>query len=117
MKKTVKKLDNNVIKALTIVCEVAKQWEIGFEWLTHTARYEHFPASLMITCVFDTDAHMQTAIEQEKDKMLRQLIRTELLKIGVRLKDIRRHVRLDNEENCQQQDQGDWQARLNRWRG
>ncbi len=114
MKKTVKKLDNNVIKALTVACETAKQWNIGFDWLTHTARYEHFPASLLITCVFMTEAQMQLAIEQERDKKLRQLIQSELLKVGVRVKDIRRHVRLDSEESCERQDQGDWQKRLSR---
>jgi len=33
MNKTVKKLDNNVVKALTIACEMAKQDTVGFEWL------------------------------------------------------------------------------------
>ncbi|MGK0307021.1 MAG: hypothetical protein ACI8UG_002783, partial [Gammaproteobacteria bacterium] len=47
MNKTVKKLDNNVIKALTIVCENAKQDIVGFEWLTHSANYANFPGSLV----------------------------------------------------------------------
>ncbi|MCW8090745.1 Fis family transcriptional regulator [Alteromonas sp. ASW11-130] len=117
MKKTIKKLDNNVIKALTAACETAKQWGIGFEWLTHTARYEHFPGSLMITCIFNTRAEMEYAVNNNFDRQLRQLIQTELLKAGIRVNDIRRHVRVDNEESCDMEDQGDWQARLTRWKG
>ncbi|NMH60947.1 Fis family transcriptional regulator [Alteromonas ponticola] len=117
MNKTIKKRENNLINALTAVCETAKCWRVGFEWLTHTTRYDNFPGSLMITCVFSSDSAMASAIECEADKKLRRLIQAELLKIGIRVKDIRRHVRMDSEESCERQDQGDWQKRLDRWRG
>ena len=112
MNKTIKKLDNNVVKALTLACESAKDWGIGFEWLTHTARYDHFPGSLMVTCVFNFDADVQALSEQEIDKKLRCLIQQQLLKVGVKVKDIRRHVCFDSEESCLREQQGDWQKRL-----
>ncbi|QJR82624.1 Fis family transcriptional regulator [Alteromonas pelagimontana] len=115
MNKTIKKLDNNVVKALTQACETAKQWDIGFEWLTHTARYNHFPGSLMVTCVFSSENEIQIVTDQGIDKKLRQLIQGQLLKAGIRLQDIRRHVRLDSEERCVSQDNGDWKTRLSRW--
>ncbi|MGY0565821.1 MAG: Fis family transcriptional regulator, partial [Paraglaciecola chathamensis] len=67
MQKTVKKLDNNVIKALTIVCEQAKQEVPGFEWITHTASYNRFPGSLAVICVFDTQASIEQAQAQQLD--------------------------------------------------
>ena len=112
MKSTIKKRDDNIVKVLTTACETAKQWDIGFEWLIHTVRYNHFPGSLVITCVFNIELEVQQAIENGFDKKLRQLIQGHLLKAGIRVKDIRRHVRLDSEESCQRQHQGDWQARL-----
>ncbi|GGF62350.1 Fis family transcriptional regulator [Alteromonas lipolytica] len=112
MKKTIKKLDNNVVKALTLACETAKDWDIGFVWLTHTARYEHFPGSLMVTCVFSTDNDVLQLTESEHDKKLRQLIQSHLLKVGIKVKDIRRHVCFDSEESCEREHQGDWDKRL-----
>lgn len=112
MKKTIKKLDNNVVKALTLACEVAKDWNIGFEWLTHTARYDQFPGSLMVTCVFSRDEDVQRLSEQDTDKQLRKLIQGQLLKAGIKVKDIRRHVCFDSEESCLREHNGDWQKRL-----
>ena len=83
MKKTIRKLDNNVVKALTLACETAKDWEIGFQWLTHTARYEQFPGSLMVTCVFEHDEDVRQLSSDENDKKLRQLIQQHLLKVGI----------------------------------
>ena len=112
MKKTIRKLDNNVVKALTLACETAKDWEIGFQWLTHTARYEQFPGSLMVTCVFEHDEDVRQLSSDENDKKLRQLIQQHLLKVGIKVKDIRRHVCFDSEESCEREHSGDWQKRL-----
>ncbi|WP_416307260.1 Fis family transcriptional regulator [Neptunicella sp. SCSIO 80796] len=113
MKKTVKKLDNNVIKALTLACETAKDKVPGFSWLTHTASYDRFPGSLMVTCVFDTDEQLKQACEQEHDRYIRKLIQGHLLKVGVVLKDVRQHVFFDTEQQCELQHGGDWDTRIN----
>ncbi|MDN4502432.1 Fis family transcriptional regulator [Alteromonadaceae bacterium BrNp21-10] len=112
MKKTIKKLDNNVVKALTIACETAKDKVVGFEWLTHTADFSNFPNSLMVTCIFDTDSHRQLAVENEHDIYLRKLIQGQLLKVGIVLKDPRRNVFFDSEDKCHAEHGGDWQRRL-----
>jgi len=112
MKKTVKKLDNNVIRALTIVCENAKESVPGFEWLTHRARYDQFPGSLVVTCVFaDYDSQIK-ALEEKKDLYLCKRIQIQLLKVGIVLKNTRNLVRLDNEQDCLRDNQGDWARRL-----
>ncbi|RTE85864.1 MULTISPECIES: hypothetical protein [Gammaproteobacteria] len=53
MKKTDKKTDNQIIKALTEVCERAKFETSGFVWLTHAVDYNRFPQSLKVTLVFN----------------------------------------------------------------
>ncbi|MFT5282050.1 MAG: hypothetical protein ACI94Z_000877, partial [Yoonia sp.] len=45
MNKTVKKLEGNLVRALTSACEQAKVEVSGFEWLTHTTDYSNFPNS------------------------------------------------------------------------
>ena len=113
MKKTVKKLDDNVIKALTKACETAKESIAGFEWLTHTANYDNFPGSLTVICVFDNDQSLNNATVKEEDIYLRKLIHSNLLKAGILLKDARKHVRFDSEESCENEHAGDWKKRLN----
>ncbi|WP_339721493.1 Fis family transcriptional regulator [uncultured Paraglaciecola sp.] len=112
MNKTVKKLDNNLVKALTIVCEMAKHDIVGFEWLTHSANYANFPGSLVITCVLDNSQSVDVMLLSEQDIVLRKQIQQQLLKAGILLKDIRRHVFFDTEEACLLQHSGDWKRRL-----
>jgi hypothetical protein len=112
MNKTVKKLDNNVIKALTIVCEMAKQDIVGFEWLTHSANYANFPGSLMITCVLDNQQSLDVMLARQQDQELRKQFQKQLLKAGVLLKDVRRHVFFDTEQACLLEHNGNWKRRL-----
>ena len=112
MNKTVKKLDNSVVKALTVVCESAKQSVIGFEWLTHSANYSNFPGSLMITCVLDKSQSVDVMLLKEQDIELRKQIQKQLLKVGILLKDVRRHVFFDSEQACMLEHNGDWKRRL-----
>lgn len=112
MQKTVKKLDNNVIRALTNVCELAKREVPGFQWITHTASYDRFPASLAVICVFDTQASLKQAQVQEHDVYLRRQVQSQLIKVGIKLKDARHQVRYDSEQACEAQNNGNWQQRL-----
>ena len=58
MRKTDKKIDKQLRETLTQVCDTALKDYCGFEWLTHTVNYSDFPSSLHITCVFDTNEHL-----------------------------------------------------------
>jgi hypothetical protein len=112
MKSTVKKLDDNVVKALTLVCEQAKQQVDGFDWLTHRADYSNFPNSLVVTCVFLNEQQIVNAKADSQDAFLRKLIHKHLLKVGILLKDPRRNVFFDSEEACAAGHGGDWDRRL-----
>lgn len=99
MNKTLKKREANMVKALTIVCEDAKLSIKGFQWLTHTCDYANFPASLVVTCVFDTKASLKQAKLNNNDTLLIKSIHTQMLKIGVLLKQATQNVRFDTEED------------------
>jgi len=112
LNKTTKKIDDNVCKALTIVCEQAKNEIDGFIWLTHRANYTNFPASLVITCVFDLDDEVTALKESHLDEKLTAAIQKQLLKVGVVVKSARQNVHFDSEESCLREHQGQWDNRL-----
>ena len=112
LNKTSQKIDNNICKALTIACEDTLHEVSGFEWLTHRASYTNFPASLVVTCVFNTDADIEAMQAKQQDEFLRHNIQKQLLKVGVVVKNINHAVRFDSEEACLRQHQGQWPERL-----
>lgn len=62
MRKTDKKRDQLIIRALTAVCEKAKDDVEGFEWLTHEVDYQRFPQSLQVTLAFTDDVDEPTVL-------------------------------------------------------
>ena len=112
LSKTSQKIDNNVCKALTIACESSLHEVDGFVWLTHRANYTNFPASLVITCVFDTDEEVTAMKAAQQDELLRGAIQKQLLKIGVVVKNIKQCVHFDSEQACLTQHSGQWSERL-----
>jgi hypothetical protein len=112
MTKTTKKLDNSLIKALTQVCEIAKQQLSGFEWLTHSVNHGQFPGSLLITCVFDTNLSLQNAQQTQGQVFIAELVQQQLLTLGIVLKDTQSHIAFDTEQACQEQHGGRWKSRL-----
>lgn len=110
--KTEKKIDNTIRVTLTDVCEQTLGNVDGFEWLTHQVNYTNFPASLLITCVFDTEEHRLGAQAGGEAAQLQRLIQVKLLKVGVKFKALAQQVVFDSEEACAQQHDGDWTKRL-----
>lgn len=112
MRKTDKKLDNQLRTTLTDVCNNALKEYIGFEWLTHVVNYDNFPKSLHIVCVFDTNENLNTFMLMKNHQALNVLIQQSLSSIGVKLKTINQHISYDTEENCTKYNQGKWGNRL-----
>jgi hypothetical protein len=96
--KTQKKTDNNIRLVLTDVCEHMLQDTPGFQWLTHDADYSDFPASLLVTCVFDTEESRQRASESGHTSSAQKLIQSSLLKIGIKLKSLQQQIIFKSEE-------------------
>jgi len=112
MKKTDKKLDNQICKALTNVCEAAKDQVAGFQWLTHLVNYNQFPESLSIICIFDTKTELEQAKKQKNDLVIVNSIKSELGLIKISFKDINHHISFDTEEACELEHNGNWQKRF-----
>jgi hypothetical protein len=112
MTKTNQKIDSNICKALTLTCEHSLHSIPGFSWLTHRANYTNFPASLIVTCVFETEAEVEEMKIQQLDEQLRSTIQKQLLNVGVVVKNIKQQVRFDSEEACLLQSKGEWPQRL-----
>ena len=84
MRKTDKKIDNQLRLVLTEACEVALKDIDGFQWLTHLVNYANFPA----------------------------LIQAQLLVANVKVTDIADHIYYDTEQDCASQHNGQWKDRL-----
>lgn len=112
MTKTEKKIDNNLCKVLTNVCEDVKDDLQGFQWLTHTVNYANFPASLKIICVFSTNADIAQLTTSKQDLRLQGLLSQALNAVDVKLKNISKQVKFDSEENCTRDNAGNWTKRL-----
>jgi hypothetical protein len=113
MKKTDKKIDNSVRDALTEVCKIALQDVAGFQWLTHFVNYSHFPESLLVVCIFDTNNELSNLLDTHKNDYLEKLIKEKLETVGIHIKNISQQVSFDTEENCNSDNRGKWQERFN----
>jgi len=114
MKKTDKKIEKGLISALTHVCDSALETVEGFKWLTHDVNYSKFPDSLSIICVFESIEELNKAQSFDSVETLYRLISHELKTVDIQLRDVRKHVRFDTEEECRAEHGGKWNTRLRR---
>jgi len=116
MRKSDKKMDNQLRLVLTDVCETALKEIDGFQWLTHRVNYSSFPKSLKVVCVFDSNENlalfMSKSSGENSHNVLASLIQRKLAEEGVELKNISAHVAYDTEENCELENKGKWVERL-----
>jgi hypothetical protein len=112
MRKTDKKIDNQLRLVLTDVCEVALKDINGFCWLTHTVNYANFPNSLKVVCVFDTNENLACFMAQKSNRKLNALIQAKLLEATVTLKNVAQHITYDTQQNCDNEHHGKWAVRL-----
>jgi len=114
MKKTDKKIEKNLITALTRVCDSALDRVEGFQWLTHTVSFNKFPESLSVICVFNSIESLDKAKSSAGIEALHDLIGSELKAANISISDITQHVRFDTEEECAAEHDGKWNVRLRR---
>jgi hypothetical protein len=114
MRKTDKKIDNQICAVLTDVCETALEKFEGFEWLTHLVNYSSFPKSLKVVCVFDTNDNLASFMTDDNIHVLSKLMQKKLFSIGVNIGDMTSHIQFDTEQNCTEKDGGKWSDRLNK---
>ena len=113
MRKSDKKIDNQLRIILTRVCETALEDIEGFKWLTHLVNYSNFPQSLKVVCVFDKNEDLENYLQSDFNNKLLSLVQSELKSLNIKLKNITEHIEYDTEENCNNQHSGNWASRLN----
>ena len=111
MKKTDKKIERQIVDALTDVCELALDDVIGFRWLTHSVNYKMVNRSLKITCVFENDELLTQSLAVGSCERLVLLIRTHLKQVDIAL-DADEQIVFDTEQACQREHAGNWKKRL-----
>lgn len=112
MRKTDKKIDNQLRLVLTDVCETALKEINGFQWLTHLVNYSHFPKSLKVVCIFDSNDNLSDFMSKGNSKDLESLIQIKLAEIGVNVKNVSDHIAYDTEQSCKHEHNGNWAERL-----
>ncbi|WP_049723171.1 hypothetical protein [Gilvimarinus polysaccharolyticus] len=106
MRKTDKKIDNQIRKILNAACETALNDYFGFQWLTHLVDYSVFPKSLKVVCVFDTDFNLDNFVTSGGRNKLDGDIRGGLADIGIDIGIA--HILYDTEEGCGRDHNGRW---------
>lgn len=97
MRKTDKKMDNQLRIVLTELCETTLKDIKGFQWITHSVNYNDFPKSLKVVCVFDDHDYLTNFIDNNHNIALTNLIEHKLSAIGIKLKNISKHISFENQ--------------------
>jgi len=118
MRKSDKKLDNQIRVILTELCEGYYEQVNGFNWLTHVVDYNSFPNSLNVICVFDTQNDIDQFLALGNDvkvnnTVVLSLLNQQLNAIGVKVKKLDKLIRYDDEKTCSLEHNGNWTIRLN----
>lgn len=92
MRKTDKKRDNELRKALIDTCDFALHNIVGYKWITHTVNYNEFPGSLIITCMFEDKKDAENAFQQGD---LSSLIKKNLNDISIVLNKVNKQIRFE----------------------
>ncbi|WP_047043033.1 hypothetical protein [Vibrio mexicanus] len=99
MRKSDKKIENQIRDVLTDVCEGTLKSYEGFQWVTHTVKYSAFPQSLKIACVFETNQDRAKFLNSEGPQHVSATIQMAFNQVGVQLKNVDKLISYDTEEN------------------
>lgn len=113
LSKTQKKTDDNIRQALNEACNQLLDEYLGFSWLTHQVDYTNFPASLIVTCIFESRAQQEHIIKSQQEQGIWKIIQGKLIKVGIKVPRPAFQIRWDNEEDCVNIHDGNWKNRLN----
>ncbi|MEZ8100511.1 Fis family transcriptional regulator [Vibrio bivalvicida] len=95
MRKSDKKIENQIRDVLTEVCEDTLKGYDGFLWVTHTVKFSSFPQSLKIVCVFDTIQDRANFLMGEGQRHVSTTIQKAFNKVGVQLKNVDKIISYD----------------------
>ena len=93
MRKTDKKIDNQLCRLLTEVCDYAKESCQGFEFISHQVNYHAFPDSLIIECYFINQQSIDALNSDGQMALLQAKILQTLSDHGYRLPRAEKQIR------------------------
>ncbi|MDX5994749.1 hypothetical protein [Ectopseudomonas alcaliphila] len=91
-------IERELIRSLTLACETAKSEIVGFQWLTHEVDYEHFPQSLVVTWMFDSEANRARALASPDKARMLELTQAAFDEVGISVSSIAEHVAFSVEQ-------------------
>ncbi len=112
MRKSDKKIDNQICDVLTTVCERTLKEYQGFLWVTHLVDFYSFPQSLRIVCVFETNQAKEAFFEAGYENDVIFTMQAAFDQVGIKLKNVKKHICFDTQEDCERMHQGKWAVRL-----
>jgi len=93
MRKSDKKIENQLRKILTEVCDFALDNIADYKWISHSVNYTTFPQSLIITCAFGSLQSLAEMKEVEQDILLKELIVRKLNTVGIKINDMQKQIK------------------------
>lgn len=99
MRKSDKKIENQIRSVLTEVCEDTLKSYDGFLWVTHTVNFSSFPQSLKIVCVFETNPDRANFLMGEGQQYVSTTIQKAFNKVGIQLKNVDKQISYDIQNN------------------
>jgi hypothetical protein len=106
MRKSDKKIENQIRGVLTEVCEDTLKGFDGFLWVMHTVNFSSFPQSLKIVCVFETNQDRANFLVGDGQQHVSKTIQRAFNRVGIQLKNVDKQISYDTQENCKSGQQG-----------
>lgn len=97
MSKTTKKLNDRLLLVLEKLTLQAKDELEGLASVRHTVQFDLFPGSLLVNCVFETQALLDIA--KPSEKLYQKKLNNMLLKQGILLKEPKRNLKFGVKED------------------
>lgn len=117
MRKTDKKIDNQIRQILTELCEDYFESVSGFKWLTHLVDYSNFPSSLKVICIFEQQTDIDQFLSLPTTANINQIqllsvLNKKLTDVAIKIKKLDKLMQFDNEMSCLTEHNGNWANRL-----
>jgi hypothetical protein len=103
---------DRLIAALKRTLDIARPEVPGLITLVPLAEGYLDPAGIHVVWIFDDRANLANALESGGARLLYQLTATALREARMQVDSIEVNVHFDSEEDCEQDNQGNWQSRL-----
>ena len=86
MRKSDRKIDQQICQILTELCESEFKKIEGFQWVTHTVDYDRWPKSLQVTLMFDNHEHLVQTTKSTQKEHVKLMTQQALKRINIAIK-------------------------------